>query len=302
MAKKQVRVYTAVFGEKHIDWWKRGCLKSLSWHDNAEALDGATWTFLTKKEDQPTIEAAVRSSGINIKDIEYFLIDSEIPGNHPMMGSLLLRGWLEEMSRAITFNTQILLAPPDTVFGESTVKHLREIGEQKDSVVFMVHPRVTTDILPHIDKCTTIFNKELVSLAWENLHKTWVDAEVGLEKSNSYIGGVSWRYLNENLYSVTHRLPTPYLINPTPEDIVYFRGQLHFGVIDHFWPHECLIEFERQRLVGSSDAGFCVEITPANENIPPVEHVRKDEPDLFHRNLTHNKQNRMTSVIFRGEQ
>ncbi len=226
------------------------------------------------------------------------MLGPDFDTNPHAAGSYMLQALLNEMGACITYNCQSLTAPPDTIWGDGSITNMIEVGSQRDTVVFAAHARVLPTIIDHSPMKS---NAGLVKLAWEHLHKTWKDAEVGLVKVNSYIGGVSWRYLDENLYSVCHRLPTPYLCNYTPEDLVYFKNQIHYGVLDHSWPAECLIHTERMRLMGSSDGAFMVEITEAANNIPPVEHYHPDEADHFWRNLKHNKVNRMFSVIFRGE-
>jgi hypothetical protein len=237
------------------------------------------------------------------------MIGPELDQNPNLAGAIMKNAFVFELSRALTFNRKLLIVPPDTVWGDGSVPHLLEVADQRDVVVFAAHVRVLPDLLENIRAGSDqnrfgpdpITNPKLVSLAFKHLHKTWQESQYGLEQINSYMGGVVWRYLSENLYAVNHRLPTPYVINPTPEDITYFQHQIHFGVLDHSWPHACLIETERQRVVGSSDAAFMVELTDAEANIPPVAHYRADEPDLFWRNLSHNKVNRMNTIIFRGE-
>lgn len=293
---KQLRVFTSVWGDQHIDWFKKYCLQSLSWPKNRDCLDGATWTFLTLEDDVPKIEAALKESGIQIENINFMLLPKNF--NPHQAGSLINEGLLIEMQNCIMYNTKMLLAPPDTIFGNGSIRSMLEVARQRDSVVFAVHARVN----PTIEATTEMSNAKLVTAAFKNLHKTWSEAvDGGREKVNSYIGGVSWKWVGDGLYAVTHRLPTPYVFNWTPEDIVYFKNQLHWGTIDHSWPHECLVHTERMRVIGSSDAAFMVEITPENENIPPVAAYHENEPDLFWRNLSHNKVNRMFSVILRGE-
>ncbi len=296
---KQIRLFTAVWGENYLDWFEKFCLKSLAWPKNAAALEGATWVFLTKKSHQERLQGALKRSPIKLADTEFLLLEDDFDKNPHAAGAYMLQGYLMEMGRCITFGAQSLTAPPDTIFGDGSIHNMREMARGRDTVVFAAHTRVVPDIESETNE--PLSNSKLVTAAWKHLHKTWSDAQDGLEKSNSYIGGVNWQYLDSGLYAVCHRLPTPYLINFTPEDLTYFKAQLHYGVIDHFWPHECLIDFERMRVIGSSDGAFMVEITPADKNIPPIEHYRADEPDLFFRNLRHNKVNRMYRVILRGE-
>lgn len=302
MPKKPLRIWTSVWGDKHIDWFEKLCVHSLQFGRNKEALAGATWVVSTRQTDRERIEKIIDSSGIQIANKEFMLFGDGFDAAPHSAGAFINEALVLEISRCIMFDARSLMAPPDTIFGDGTIPNLLELGDQRDVVVFAAHVRVTPDIIEPFRKDEKLLtNARLVGLAWKHLHKTWTEAEFGRDKINSYVGGVFWRYLCAGLYGVSHRLPTPYLINYTPEDLVYFRNQLHWGVIDHAWPHECLIHTERQRVVGSSDAAFMVEITPADQNIPPLEHYRHDSPDLFWKNLSHNKQNRMYQIIFRGE-
>jgi hypothetical protein len=304
--RKPLRLFSAVWGDKHLDWFEKCCLESLSWEKNAEAIEGATWSFLTKAKDRERLIESVKASGIKIRDVDFMVLGPDFDQNPHAAGQFMNEGFVMEISKCITYGAQSLTAPPDTVFGNGTIKSLVAVGSQRDVVVFAAHMRVLPEILDGIRDYQVLTQKnpsnaKLVSLAIRHAHRTWTEAEVGLEKINSYVGGISWRYLDENLYAVTHRLPTPYLINFTPEDLVYFRNQIHYGVIDHSFPGDCLIDSERQRVIGSSDGAFMVELTEAASNIPPTAPYHDDQPDLFWRNAKHNRTNRMNTIILRGE-
>lgn len=302
---KPLRLYTCVYGEKHLTWMRQGLLPSLAWPGNSAAIEGCTWSFLTKGIHTQEIEEMVKGfPSLHIKDFEFLTLGPEFETNPHAQGMFLKEGFMAEISRSLTFNAQTLIAPPDTIFGEGSIANLKEIGKQRDSVVTVAHVRVLPELLTFIKTEKPVSNAKLVGLAFRHLHKTWEQAQVGLKQANSYVGGVSWRWLAENLYAVTHRLPTPYLMNFVPEDLTYFKNQIHFGELDHGWPSANLIHNQRQRLVGSSDAAFMVELTDALNNIPPVSFVRDESPDDFWRDREarpHNAVNRMTSVILRGE-
>lgn len=297
---KQLRILTSVWGRQHLDWWKAGALESLMWPKNKEALSGADWAFLTKGEHVEEIKLAVAESGIKVRDLEFMDMGDTLEKNPHSAGAIIKEAIMIESSKCLTFGAQTLLAPPDTIFGDGSISNMREIADQRDVVVLAAHVRVLPSILDVVTE-KPMSNANLVHESFKRLHKSWGEAEYGPAQANSYIGGVSYRYLDDNLYSVCHRLPTPYLINWTPEDQAYYRGQLHWGCIDHSWPGAMLIPAQRQRLIGSSDGAFMAEITPADVNIPPVEYIRQNEPDLFWRNEPHNIQNRMQSIIFRGD-
>ncbi len=291
---------TAVWGRKHLDWWKSAGLKSLSWPKNKEALNGAIWSFLTKEEHRDEIEQALAQSGIRVKDLEFTFMGDILEQNPHAAGHIMKEWFVREGSKCLMYNCQGFTAPPDTIIGDGSVQALREVGNQQHVVVIAAHMRSNTSILSELgDK--PLSRAQLVTLGMKHKHKTWEESEFGKDKSNTWVGGVSWRRLGDNLYSVCHLLGTPYLINFTPEDLVYFKNQIHYGVIDHSWPGDVLVPAQRQRVMGSSDGAFMVEITEPDQNIPPLEYVRHGYPDLFHKDLPHNRVNRMTSVIFRGE-
>ncbi len=297
---RKLHLITAVWGEKHIGWWKAVSLKSLAWPKNKEAIKGATWSILTEEHSVPEIRDACNALGFEDSQLMFSHFGDLLEKN-PHAGGALLKEWfVQEGGLCLTYNRQCLIVPPDTAFGDGSIQSMRAIGEHRDTVVFAVHMRLNTSAIAEITE-KPLSNAELVTLAMKHKHKTWEESEVGLAKANSYVGGVSWRYIGENLWSVTHRLPTPYLINFTPEDLVYFKNQIHFGILDHSWPGELLIKSQRQRLIGSSDGAFMVEITEPDQNIPPLDYVKLEEPDIFWRDLIHNRVNRMSSVILRGE-
>jgi hypothetical protein len=292
-----------------LTWLEKAALPSLAQPRNRESLNDSTFVVVTKPIHQARIDAALKNSGIKYRDVEYLMLGDDFEKNPHSAGAYMKNAFVMELGKALMLNSRILIVPPDTIWGEGSVPNLMEIARQRDSVVFAAHVRVLPEL---VDDCqmswagnrfgpNAVSNAKLVKMAFKHLHKTWEESQDGLQKINSYIGGVLWRYLDEDLYAVNHRLPTPYLINPTPEDVTYFSHQLHFGVLDHSWPAACLVETERMRVVGSSDCAFMVELTDKEANIPPIEHYRADEPDLFWRNLSHNKVNRMYSIIFRGE-
>ncbi len=301
---KQIRPFTALWGDKHFDWFVNGCLKSLAWPKNKEELAGCSWGFLTRKEDVKRIQDAVTSAGIKPANFDFYTFDEGFDQNPHFGGVYLKEALVKEIGWCLNFNAQTIIIPPDSIYGDGTIKNIRTVGEQKDSVVFVVHPRTHPDILDMLNE-KPLTNANLVHAVFDGrLHKTWSEAQVGLAQTNSWLGGVSWTYLDENLYSCTHLLPTPYLINWVPEDIVYWRQQIHFGEIDHAWSGAMLIPSQRQRLIGSSDGAFIVEITESDNNIPPVTYAREGDPTAFFRdkeNRPHNIVNRMQSIIFRGD-
>jgi hypothetical protein len=99
------------------------------------------------------------------------------------------------------------------------------------------------------------------------------------------------------LYAVQHRIPTAYLARPVAADVAYFKQETDLGVWDHRWP-EILVEAQRQRVVGSSDGAFVIELTPPAVNNPPLK--RHDGAvDDYRGQLRHHAVNRNMLAIWR---
>lgn len=296
----KLRIFTVVWGDNHLDWFERSTIRSLKWPGNSAAIKDATWTVFTKARDLERANALIMKTGVT--NIEWAQIDDTIEGNTPRMGALLLQCLLNMMDVSINDGSKVLMVPPDTIFGEGTIQAMLNAGKQKGTCVAVPHPRVSPSIFGGI-KDIPLNNAELVTLALKHGHKAWSHAEDGHDQQNSFVGGISWRRIAPKIIAVTHRLPTVYLADFIPSDISFFK-QPHdnlpptFGAYDHVWPSR-LIEQQRQRMIGSSDAACILEVTKDDLNVPPVHPVSAHEPDAFWRNMVHNNINRQYLYIMR---
>lgn len=304
MIGKPVRLFTCVWGS-YLDTFESALVRSLNWPLNKQALQGAIWDLCT--EEKHFGDAADIAKKLGIK-IELHAIPDKATFSD--MGVLLCEVFKPCIRRCIETDSRMLLAPPDTIFGGDTVANLLNIGRQRDTVVFVAHPRVHPTIVGELSDSVSIGNDGLVSLAWKHLHKSWSEAEYypEVQRTNSQVGGVMWKKLNDDTIFVTHRLPTPYLINWNEDDYAFFNREVPpgvwppvFGEIDHTWPATLVLPQERARYIGSSSAAFIVEITDAEKNIPPLSMQSNVEPDKFWRNAFHNQVFRQMSVIFNKE-
>ncbi len=300
--KPKLRIFTVVWGDNHIDWFERACIRSLSWPKNAAAIKHATWTVFTKEKDMARVEALVKSTGVS--NIEIARVAEHVEGNSPIMGAVLLECLLQMMDISIQDGAKVIMAPPDTIFADGSVDSLIVAGRQLGTCVAVPHIRVSPSIFGGI-KDTPLTGAELTTIALKHGHRAWTEAEDGHAKQNSFVGGISWRRLSNKLIAMTHRLPTVYLANFLASDMSFFK-QPHdnlaptFGCYDHAWP-AALIEQERQRVLGSTDAACIVEVTKEDLNVPPSVSVNPYEPDAFWRNQMHNKINRQYLYIMREE-
>lgn len=287
------QILSVFWGEPYCEWFLKGALRSLSFKNNRQTIleNCSTWNIFCDDNQIDKIKEATKLVflGLNVQ----------------VRSTAHLRAFIDQHQSAMCFqieeclkaNERLLFLPPDTVFSDGTVAALLKTGREPKTCVAVAHPRVLPEFLLSL-KASTGAPEELVNLAWENLHQSWSDAEVGHPRQNSFIGGVKWEELSPKLYSVTHHLPTVYLADFTEEDLQYFKLQVSFGCYDHTWPSDILLRQVRQRLLGSSDAAFICEITHREKNIPPV---KPGDTDLFWREHPHNLHNRQTKVIFRGK-
>ena len=305
-----LRIYTAVWGTKHLELFEKTILRSFLWNENNAALlrENVTWSLHTNKKDSARLIQLCKRTGIENYELTEITHPTEgiieLQGGHPDIGAILLNNFKSEISRCLDTNARLLLAPPDSLFGDGTLNSLFSIGSQDGVCVAVPHPRTLPSIFEYPSRLCeslkdTLTNAELVTETFRNLHKTWSEAEVGFDKINSYVGGVMWRKLSHGLYSVQHRLPTNYLLHFIPSDLQFFEQQICFGAIDHLWPTK-LIKEERERVIGSSDAAFICEVTEAHQNIPPAYPYVNREPDRFWRSAHHNIFFRQVNCIFRG--
>lgn len=308
--KKPLRLFTSLWGDKHIELFDTALVRSLCWPINRAALEGATWEIWTKQEDFAVVEAIAGNLPVKVElyAIDKYLADLETEYLNDS-GVMMCKVFARAMRRCIDLKAQMLIAPPDTIFGGETIPNLLSIGSIPNSVVFVPHIRVHDTVIAELHGHKGSFsNATLVTAAMKHAHKSWTEAEIGHERINTFIGGIFWRRLANDIYAVQHLLPTPYLVNWTEEDYNCFTRNPQpgewppvFGILDHLWPSMCVFPNQRARVVASSDIAFLVEITDADKNVPPLNHYKPEDPDTFWRNAMHNAINRQIIATFRGE-
>lgn len=305
-------LYTAVYGSKHIDLFRRACFRSMNWPLNGAAVESRSWHVLTKPEHFDEISRIFEGSQFKLK--LFAIEESQRVAGCGMVrtsqcdsGVILLNGFKQQMQFCLSNKSKMILCPPDTVFGDGTIPNLLSLGVGEGVCVAVAHARVLPNVIEEIETLAAtrgaMSNSQLVSMAFNYPHASWEYAEAFHENNNSYVGGISWRELDKGLYSVTHRLPTPYLLDFNITDWDYFWGTVSFGALDHSWPGDRLYRQERIRVCGSSDACFIVEITDSDQNVPPIVEKRKEaiDPDSYWGDRVHHSTNRLFNIILRGE-
>lgn len=285
---RPLRLFSAVWGE-HIAIFEDYCLRSLLWPENYAAVKTSPWTIRTRNADVDRMKALGERHGFQFAVSE--IVENEHTG--PMVGMALF----EEMEACIAANAALLFVPPDTLFAEGSIPNMREIADPPYTCVAAGSVRVLPELIYEITGPTP--PSPLVRMAWKHLHPTWIDAEIGRARANSWRGGVAWRKIRDGLYAVQHRIPSPWIVNPIPSDIEYLKAKGSVGAWDHEWPAK-LVNEGRQRLIGSSDIAFMVEITPEDEAISPLADSNHDAPDAFHLDSPNNHVNRNTVALCRA--
>jgi hypothetical protein len=295
-----IRMFTVVWGD-HMSWFGRSMLRSLSWPKNRAALRGARWNIFTKKRDEDQVLDLVKPLDIPIEIQE---IPDELTSSSKEMGAIILKCLHYVMLKCMREGQKLLMCPPDSLISEGGIATLNMLSQHGLACVAVPHPRVNPSIFSEITE-GPMSGAELCGKAIKHLHKSWIDAEVNKPGQNTFIGGVNWYPIGEKMMAVQHRLPTIYMANFLPSDFAVFQRPHElfpstFGFWDHVWP-EKLVQQERLRVIGSSDACFICEVTKEDFNVPPQNFTNPFEPDSFWREMGHNKLNRAFFSVFRGE-
>lgn len=285
----RLALFSLVYGEKFVDRFTRGLVKSLCWPRNREALQGQWWHIYTGPDEIVRVAAAAETVGIPF-------IFHEIPaGETP--GDILMAAMRDHARRCVDADDALLAVQPDHLFGEGSIAAMKVIAaENRRLCVAMAHPRVLADDFLDALPDGPMQNAEMVSLAMRHLHPSFAKSDMALDEINTWLGGVSWRELGPSLWGVTVNSPTVFLAQLVGDDLGHF-GEA--GSWDHTWP-ATLMDEQRQRLIGSSDAAFTVELTDRHTHIPKLRRKPPGAPYTYRYDLEHNRVNRNTMTIWRG--
>jgi len=287
----KLQIMSTFWGKKHTDLFIRGTLKSLAFDSNREALQGSTWNIFTDEDSFKEVGELAKSLMGHVKICLRPM--SQIRDRTDYLHAALC--W--QIKRCLETGDKMLLAPPDTIWGDGSIEGILKVGIEPKTCVYIPHPRVLSDLLCR--SYTT--NDTLVSASWDHLHRSWSEAETNHPMQNSWIGGVHWRKISKDLYAVQHRLPTPYLCDFTKDDLDFFETCPGFGMFDHVWSG-MLVQQGRARLIASSDAAFVVEVTDKDKNVPPIV-TGSDQFGFWQETKAgheHNKFFKQTICIMRG--
>lgn len=180
--------------------------------------------------------------------------------------AILLAHLRATIQDCIDDNSIMVLVMPDTIFGKGSIYNSIKMMEGKNTNIAIPHLRAVP-LEKWQDKNPTC--RELVDYCFESPHDSFMKS-FDNEDSNASWAGISARKLNNKMYTVNHSLPTTYIARFNPIDLRYWEYCMDFGNWDRQWL-KILVKDERIKIVGSSDIAFCVELTDADKNVPPVQ-------------------------------
>jgi hypothetical protein len=268
-----------------------GCARSLAWPRNRAALEGAIWDIYSYPEERDRIVRIAASVGLEVQF-------HDIPAIHEI-DSKLMAAMLDHARICVAEGAAMFTAQPDNMFGEGSIEAMVAIASENSTLCVAVpHPRVNdAGFIRHLPN-GVISNAQLVTLAMQHQHESFAYANLALEEVSCWHGGMAWRRLGPDLYGVTCNLPTIFLARLTQEDIAFFK-RAPAGAWDHYWP-AILMDEQRQRVIGSSDAAFVVELTEHGTHPPVLRRKPPGAPYTYRHDREHHKVNRNTVAVWRG--
>lgn len=302
MTPKPLHIFTPAWGSKHLALMRSALGRSLLWPKNYDTVREAKWHLVSVPQDAEAVKALAHEL-LPHAEVD-ICVDPRVmqASDHGLSLALDL---MKVMDICIKDNAPMLMATPDFVYGDGTIRAMMEIADQPGTVAGMAHIRVLPGFLAHIGFNVTgkiPTNAQLMNIAFKNCHGTWQDTQCGADPTMSYHCGVSWKWLNENTAAVQHHMPSPFLVNFISKDKDVWRngGEPGFGFWDHDWP-AFLLNDQRLRWIGSSDAAFMAEVTEPMANLGKMLPRNPLDPDAFFKDSYHCRIQRQFVSIFRGE-
>ncbi len=276
--EKKIYIYTLAWGN-YIDWYFNFTLPALMHDSNTKALENSGYEVkfilytIGNGKDKDVIDKYIDENDYfrNIKVVELDI------GQRTETKNIAVLAVLDVFKRCIKERALLFLAPPDCIFGNGSLYNSVIASYDKKKCFASALPRVSLDILNEIGSYPKqgITNSELVSLCMKFPHDNFKYANEELDINTTH-KGVSYRKISTGLYTVTHNLPSAFLVFPIKEDYDYFNKVQDFNMWDRGWL-DLLIRTKRIKISGSSDLFFLVELTPA-----PFERESELKKDLKH--------------------
>ena len=298
MLSKPLHIFSPAWGQKHIALMRSALGRSFHWPRNYDVVENAKWHLVSTPEDAAAVLALAReilpSATIDI------LVDPRLTQfDNP--GYALALAVMKAMDACLADNAPLLMATPDFVYGNGTIRTMMDIADRPGTVAGMAHIRVLPTFLSTLGD-EPLTNANLMHRAFAHSHLTWRDVQCGADPTMTYHCGVSWKWIGCGLAAVQHHMPSPFLVNflPSDRELWQNKGEPGFGFWDHDWP-TYLLRDQRMRWIGSSDAAFMAEVTDPLANLGKLLPRNPVDPDAFFKDAYHCKIQRQFVTIFRGE-
>lgn len=289
---RSVRLFTIAFGDRYLDWFDRACARSLEWPDNKRQIQERVeaWDIWAPEKDAKRALGIAARLGIPV--VHHPKVRGDLEENN------LFKALIGQMGLCAD-KSAFIFAAPDNIFGDGSIRTLLDIGSVPGICVAVPTLRVAEEGFLEAMPDGPMKNAELVKFSMPRVHQAFLDGDVTKPSNNGWISGVTWRPLADGLYAVTHRMPSSYLMQPKRTDVKWFLDRPKFGCYDHQMP-QILVNQERQRVVGSSDAAFMVELTTKDTWCPPLYPTDSANPDRYRGDLSHHVVNRNVVCIWRA--
>lgn len=277
----KLRAFTVVYGEKHIARFRDGLVRCLAWPRNCAALEGAAWHIHTTPTEYQIVRDAIKHLGIDYQLREIGVFTDAL---------------VTQVMECSESGEALLTLNADNIFGDGSIEAMKRVAVEGEGLcVALAHPRVRPEFLSWMSDAP-MSNAQMVDLAMRTLHPSFTTSDMSREEVNTWAGGVSWRRLGDAVWGVTVNSPSIFLARVVPDDVLRLSAP---GAWDHHWPSE-LVQAERQRFIGGSDAAFVVELTDIGVHMPELVRKPQNAPYAYRHNREHHRVNRNVVAVWRG--
>ncbi len=294
-------ILVTIVYDDYIDMFSKACLRSVFQKGNVPDLITKGYEFkyiiyTTDKANKARVIEAIEP--YRIDGVEYEIkIDLDAVKN-TMMQTLLEDCLLEDC--------RVLFLNPDCFLSDKSLAHLATYKANNNMCLAALHVRVDKDtFLSKLDDIDVdISSPSLVNMGMDCLHPCWGQSFIDVDENNSYTTGSAIEKIDDDLWTVTFRIPNIFLANFIVSDREVLKK---FSFYDHRWPSKLMVE-DRYKFVGSSDFFFAVELTDGNQDLPPLhkgmlynDSFEVHESDEIELENIHSGINRNFLAIVRGE-
>lgn len=288
--KPQVHIFTLVYGKAVIDKLCNFSLPSLFQAGNIPALVerfDVTIQLYTMADSHAYLSKSVRQAAARLypgdsarRDwaLRLFRIKArDVAGktadlaraDPAVHGKALNRKWqglclLEEIKACLANDATMIPAGAELLFGNTTLFNLALVAQEHSASVAALVLRVDEARFATTLAGQTwpIENERLATLALESLHSSSAELIHGGKRDFSIFAGSEIIPLTPRLFSVTYGAPSICAARFRRADAAMFRYYADLRPWDPIWTQKLIAE-RRFMCLGSSDLGFCAELTPA---------------------------------------